>query len=318
MNNLDNFSKKICIALCICGALQLTGCGKSVSLTDADKGAKSTMLKSAAAYMNDIQFVERDSVYSPVEGLTVTHARIKCMQRPVQLFIAEVDLTKKLSIAAASPNNSDEQKDLQPLSEQMQAAKDAGKDVILGINGDFFEKKPNGKGEFISMNIFAKEGKLIKESYTPDYEGLFMVMKGGNCQIAHPSAFEAVRNDVEDAIGGYQCLVKDGIVTTDWAINDITMKFEPRTMIGLSEDYKKCYFIVMDGKQKEYSEGMRLEQAALFCKGIGCYNAFNLAGGEYSTFVINNKNNGFNVLNKPSNGKERAVINGIIVIKNEK
>lgn len=96
---------------------------------------------------------------------------------------------------------------------------------------------------------------------------------------------------------------------------DITMQFGPRTFVGLSKENKKCFLFVIDGRQEGYSSGMRLEDVATLCKGAGCHNAINLDGGGSSTFVIKDETGGFTVLNKPSDGQLRPVINGLVVIK---
>ena len=165
------------------------------------------------------------------------------------------------------------------------------------------------------MNIAVKDGIVLRGTYYPGYEGLYVVLKNGEAKIIHPKDFDGIRDNVVEAMGGYHSLVKDGEENKNIAPDDISMPLNPRTWLGMSEDNKKCYLFVVDGRQEGYSSGMRLKDVAKFTKGFGCYNSMNLDGGGSSTIVLKNKEGKFDVLNRPSDGKIRPVINGLVVIK---
>lgn len=279
-----------------------------------EKGAKTELMQSIAYYMDEIQSVEKDTSYQIAEGLNITDAHFTYLTRPIRMFVATIDLTKQLSVVTCTPNNENKQDQPQTIPEQMLYAEKAGKKVLMGVNGDFAGKY-NDKYKFFTMNIFVKDAQVLKDTYHDDYEGLYVVLKSGDVKIIHPKDFHEIRDDVVEAMGGYQSLVKDGEVNHNLAVDNITMNFDPRTFMGLSEDNKKCYLFVIDGRQKGYSSGMRLKDVAKLCKGSGCYQAMNLDGGGSSTFVVKNKKGDFEVLNKPSDGETRPVINGLIVIK---
>jgi exopolysaccharide biosynthesis protein len=278
------------------------------------KGAKTTLMQSIADYMDKIQSVEDDASCQIVDGLTITNARFTYLTHPTQMFVAEVDLTKNLSVVTCTPYNENIQNQRQTIPEQMVWAEKAGKNVLLGVNGDFAGENAD-KTKIFTMNIFVKDGQIIKDTYYPGYEGLFIVLKNGESKIIHPKDFDGMKDDVLEAMGGYHSLVNNGQENKNLPVDDITMQFAPRTFVGLSEDNKKCFLFVIDGRQEGYSFGMRLEDVATLCKGAGCYNAINLDGGGSSTFVVKDKTGNFKVLNKPSDGELRPVINGLIVIK---
>ena len=278
------------------------------------KGAKTPLMQSVADYMDKIQAVEKDSSYQLADGLTITDVQFRYLTHPTRMFIAEIDLTKNLSIVTCTPNNENIQDQPQVMTEQMIWAEKAGKEVFTGVNGDFSGKHTD-KNKFFTMNIFVKEGEIIKGTYSPGYEGLFIVLKNGESRIIHPKDFEGIKDDIQEAMGGYHLLVRDGEENNKMPVDDITMQFGPRTFVGLSKDNKKCLLFVVDGRQEGYSSGMRLEDVAALCKGAGCYNAINLDGGGSSTFVVKDKTGCFNVLNKPSDGRLRPGINGLVVIK---
>lgn len=279
----------------------------------AHKGAKTPLMQAIADGHERIQLVKSDKAYSLAEGVTLTEATFTYYTRTTQLFVAEVDLTKSLELVPCTPNNENVQGPLQTIPEQMQHAAEAGQEILLGINGDFFGKNPNGK--YFTMNVFAKDGVVLKETFSSGYEGVLVVLKDGTTKLIHPEEFADLKGDVQHALGGYHTLVKEGEVNSNLGTNDLTMNFDPRTFIGLSQDGTKCYLFVIDGRQKAYSDGMRLEDVATLCKAAGCYNALNLDGGGSATFVVKNEKGEFEVKNRPSDGAPRPVINGLTVVK---
>ena len=52
----------------------------------------------------------------------------------------------------------------------------------------------------------------------------------------------------------------------------------------------------------------------LVCQGAGCYQAINLEGDASSTMVRKVGENDFQLMNQPSEGKEKDVANGLQVI----
>lgn len=294
------------------------GCGRTAEpdvVVPPHKGARSPMMQAAADGLSKLSLVDKDSTYRLADGLTVTEAHFTYMTRPIQLFVAEVDLTAGLEVVTCTPDNENVQELPQVMSEQMLAAEKAGKHVLAGVNGDFAGERSDRPGHFFSMNVFVKEGQILRDKYPEGYEGVFLLTKGGEYKIIHPSEFDGIKDDVLEAMGGYHALVKAGKVHEDLPIDLITMQFGPRTVAGLSQDRKKCWLIVIDGRQAGYSDGLRLEDVSLLCKELGCYDALNLDGGGSSVFVIKDEDGGFTVRNKPSDGQERKVINGLVVVK---
>lgn len=83
---------------------------------------------------------------------------------------------------------------------------------------------------------------------------------------------------------------------------------QPRTMIGKYAN-DDLIFIVIDGRQNDWSVGITLEKLQDKLLNLGVKSAYNLDGGGSSSFYYNGK-----VLNKPSDGKERPVVNNILVM----
>ncbi|MDY5627708.1 MAG: phosphodiester glycosidase family protein [Clostridia bacterium] len=110
------------------------------------------------------------------------------------------------------------------------------------------------------------------------------------------------------AMGGGTLLVKDGKTAKN--THNIS-GLNPRTALGLDKDGKTLYLITVDGRQAD-SVGVSLDELSEILINNGIYNAINLDGGGSTTMVAKNIETGVNeVVNLPSEGSLRSVINGI-------
>nr|WP_042196949.1 phosphodiester glycosidase family protein [Kibdelosporangium sp. MJ126-NF4]CEL22648.1 FIG00814300: hypothetical protein [Kibdelosporangium sp. MJ126-NF4]CTQ89789.1 FIG00814300: hypothetical protein [Kibdelosporangium sp. MJ126-NF4] len=107
-------------------------------------------------------------------------------------------------------------------------------------------------------------------------------------------------------IGGNQPLIRNGqIVAPDDPLH-------PRTAVGFSADGKKMFLLTVDGRQAPYLLGLNLKDLAAILKEMGAYNALNLDGGGSSTMLAREPGTTeLDVENKPSDGGERPVPNGL-------
>ncbi len=89
-------------------------------------------------------------------------------------------------------------------------------------------------------------------------------------------------------------LLKDGQPMTEF--NSTLLKANPRTAVGYYEPGHYC-FLVVDGRQSGYSDGMTLQEMSQFFYDSGCKVAFNLDGGQSSEMIFMG-----NVVNQPYKG----------------
>jgi Phosphodiester glycosidase len=86
---------------------------------------------------------------------------------------------------------------------------------------------------------------------------------------------------------------------------------EPATVIGLSGDGRWMFWLVVDGRQRGYSEGATPVDTAEMLKSLGATDALNMDGGGSSTLAMQGGWKGAQVLNRPYhwvwNGLERPV-----------
>ena len=86
----------------------------------------------------------------------------------------------------------------------------------------------------------------------------------------------------------------------------------PRTVVGIDQPGKTLWFVVVDGRQPYYSEGVTLAEVSKILMELGVYKALNLDGGGSTALVIGDRN-GSNLLNSPVRNRipmrERPVAN---------
>ena len=117
--------------------------------------------------------------------------------------------------------------------------------------------------------------------------------------------------DIKECSGGDVVILKRGEVIYD-AIRFINGRDSnnPRTMFGYNEDRSKMVWCVVDGRG--VSTGCTYPEGADLMKILGCYDALNVDGGGSSGMYLEP----FGIVNHPSDGKERAVSNGIFAVLN--
>ena len=121
-----------------------------------------------------------------------------------------------------------------------------------------------------------------------------------------------VWDKVTQAVGAGPCLVKNGEIymTTlgEEFGSDVAGGRAPRTALGITKD-GKALLVVVDGRSRT-SVGYTLLELARFMLEQGAVEAMNLDGGGSSQMII-----GSQIVNTPSDGRERRLGAGIAVVK---
>ncbi|HEX8550968.1 MAG TPA: phosphodiester glycosidase family protein [Abditibacteriaceae bacterium] len=115
------------------------------------------------------------------------------------------------------------------------------------------------------------------------------------------------------ALGGGPRLVNNGQVHVtalreDFR-SDVRVGLGPRTAFGIDRE-GRFLILVADGRQKYYSTGLTLTELAQTLRKFGAVDALNFDGGGSTAMVVRGK-----VINRPSDGRERAVANALIVTR---
>jgi hypothetical protein len=110
---------------------------------------------------------------------------------------------------------------------------------------------------------------------------------------------------VRTAIGAGKILIQDGKTTE---LGPADQPRHPRSLIGWNRQH--IWLMVIDGRQPRLSMGMTYPEMAELARQYGCTDAIELDGGGSSTLWVLG-----NILNSPSEGRQRAVANGLIFFR---
>ncbi len=119
-----------------------------------------------------------------------------------------------------------------------------------------------------------------------------------------------VWKDAKEIVSVGPRLVKDGVpyvTTTAEQLGDIDLHREPRSAFAVTK--RGTYLLaVADGRQQD-SHGQTLSEWAKLLIAFGAKDALNLDGGGSSELIA-----GGRVLNSPSDGRERGIGLGIVIL----
>ncbi|WP_415078164.1 phosphodiester glycosidase family protein [Microbacterium sp.] len=176
----------------------------------------------------------------------------------------------------------------------------ADNDAVFAVNGDYYGFRDTG--------IVIRNGVVYRDE--PARDGL-VFYTDGSVEVydeTATSADELVADGAWNTLSFGPAIVEDGAVVAGIEDVEIDTNFgnhsiqgdQPRTAVGVIDD-NHLVFVVVDGRQSGYSEGVTLTELADIMVGLGATTAYNLDGGGSSTMYFNG-----DLVNQPSNGGERG------------
>ena len=227
------------------------------------------------------------------EGLTYT--KFTCADnedKPVIISLLETDL-QKTALYIGTPGDGETAKGVKATIPDMAAAAEAaGKNVLAGVNADFFDMF----GDNHPSGLCVKNGKIIS-NVRPErpYIGL---LDDGTAVIASQQEAPELTPRLMQAAAGMQMIVKDGKLF-DWApLEPFSYVRHPRTAAGVTED-GKVLLLEVDGRIPAHSNGMSLVDLGLFMIKLGAVCAVNLDGGG-SSAVYTKTDGAFTLRTRPA------------------
>ena len=129
-----------------------------------------------------------------------------------------------------------------------------------------------------NTGLLVSEGKLV--SPNTGRPGL-VVTKSGQVEFrSFPKDTKVSIDDMQLCICGFSEILRDGkILPKDGG------DCHPRTVFGLTSDHRWLYLLIIDGRQKGYSEGANLHECAQIVQQLGASEALNMDGGGSSTLI---------------------------------
>lgn len=254
----------------------------------------------------------RSALRMPLDtGITYSR-RFLDTPRPVMVHTVEINLrTPGLEFFVTPPIDSGERHTRAELTTRLAERFD----LKVAVNGSHFEPfwseapwdyYPRQGDPVNVMGVAVSEGKVYSDNRAEwpkfcFYERLIRVC-GGNEFKQAPHAIAGSRFPVR------------------WGNNNPNRQGPlpdeplPRTVIGYNQEGTRAWLVVVDGRQKRYSEGLTLFEMGDLMREMGAYFALNLDGGGSTTLVAQIEGQ-YKVLNAPYHThipmRERPVANAL-------
>lgn len=237
------------------------------------------------------------------EGIILKSAVTSLFNSAQAIYVVEIDTAGgsfEFGVAVAGP----------PLVTSAFAVQEK---AIAAVNATFFNMKEGYNVHYVKVDDSIVATTDEKE-FGIRATGLFTA-EGEAADISQwgPEREDAGDISAEDAIVSGPLLIDD---TVDMPLDSISFNTNrhPRTMVGITGN-GRLLFVVVDGRQPGYADGMSLFELRALAHSLGCTDALNLDGGGSTTMVVAGEgSNG--VVNRPSGKVERPVPSILFVRSN--
>lgn len=184
------------------------------------------------------------------------------------IYIADIDCFQ--TAFAANPST-------QPIDE---LASESG--AVLAINGDYCTNQTEG--------LLVRNGKLyLTEQTSCD---ICVLYYDGTIETYGPDEYSAeeiiARGPYQVWKFGPELLEDGGGVKQSFNTSDALLQSHPRSALGYYEPGHYC-FVVVDGRQPGYSDGLDMKAMAQLFSDLGCVSAYNLDGGASAGMAFLNR-----------------------------
>lgn len=164
--------------------------------------------------------------------------------------------------------------------------------------------EPGGKKYDMQANYMILTARGTKKALLEQYAvgdtvevGFTVTDKMGNDELWQ---------NMKNAVGGHIPVIIDG---RSQGSKDNTAY--PASILGI-KDNGNVVMITCDGRQKDWSTGVKISALDALCADLGIRTAFLLDGGG-SAEMVNLDGGSYSTVNRPSDGSSRSVVNTVII-----
>ncbi len=271
----------------------------------------------AASLLGSLTLRAADTESTPFPGVRYVHRHVS-EPREIDMHIVLIDLNRPgVKIVTTGPNG--DRPGETDLETTRAFVKRSG--ARIGINNGFFSRTTAEQGlggaELCSLTVsdgvkVSDWGTWIKDAVNiGDDNTVTFVTRAKDDTTGYMTTPNV---ELYNALSGNARLLRDGGVLPGKG-GDTTY---PQTAVGHTADHRLILF-VSDGRQPGFSAGMTYGEVATVLKEFGAVDAIAFDGGGSATMVMADGKDGEpRVLNRPSDGQERAVGNNLGVIIGDK
>jgi len=258
----------------------------------------------------------------PYEAVAYKHEEIK-QPVPQKIYVAAIDLTNPNVQVRVERGGDDPDgpagKWQTTLMRPTAIAEREGFDVV--INGDFFAvgriesdaKSPaTTKPSYTSGVAATVSGPAVTDGdlWGPSAKPRAALMIRADRRVAIAEVKDPP-SDADQVVAGSHVIVQNGKnVAPPGDEPGFARGPHPRTAVGIADGGKTLVLVVIDGRKPGQAVGVSLKETAEVMLKYGCTDAVNLDGGGSSMLGIRNPETGkMQIMNTPSDGRERSVAN---------
>lgn len=160
--------------------------------------------------------------------------------------------------------------------------------VDVAVNGGYFREG------FFPFGLTVSNGNVWSHARDTLNRSFFACDQNNHCSIDPVNHVSQTNPDWSIVVPGWQVLDltrEDFVCADNEGIACSQGKFStqhPRTSLGLSNDGKILYIVVVEGRLSQF-QGVTLKELAAIYKSLNVSNAINLDGGGSTTLVVNKK-----------------------------
>ena len=262
-----------------------------------------------------VAHVKSDKTYTLANGVDVLEmAFLADDGLAMQMFLFKIALSDRITLRTTLANDKDAVGTGQTIMNQLEAMQKNGKKVLGGTNADFFNTTT-----YIPYGVCYRDGGAVKTSFSREDCNVFVISKDNTAYCLTTEEYTLFKDQVREAVCGRSTLLLKNGEQLDQSSNTMpAATMEPRTAIGVSEDGKEVYLMVVDGRNFYYSNGADLLDLMNLMSACGASDALNLDGGGSSTFIAKDIESGeLKLLNWPTDngGVMRKVATGLAIVE---
>lgn len=262
-----------------------------------------------------VAHVKSDKTYTLANGVDVLEmAFLADDGLAMQMLLFKIALSDRITLRTTLANDENKVGVGQTIMNQLEAMQKNGKKVLGGTNADFFNTTT-----YIPYGVCYRDGVAVKTSFSREDCNVFAVLEDNTAHCYTVEDYTNNKDRIREAVCGRSTLLLKNGEQLDQSSNTMPVAtMEPRTAIGVSQDGKEVYLMVVDGRNFYYSNGADLLDLMNLMSACGASDALNLDGGGSSTFIAKDIESGeLKLLNWPTDngGVMRKVATGLAIVE---